>query len=293
VEVAIDLGYRHIDCAAVYGNEKEIGEALKGKLGKKLKREDLFIVSKLWNTYHKAEHVLPACKQTLADLGIDYLDLYLIHWPMSFEYDGDNKFPRHSDGTLRYAKVDIVETWKAMEQLVKKKLVKAIGVSNFNSKQVERIVKEGTIRPACNQVEAHPYLTQEKLIDFCQKRDIALVAYAPLGSPDRPWAKKDDPNLLEDPKILSIAKKYKKSSAQVLLRFQVQRGLAVIPKSVTPKRIKENFEIFDFELTKDDMRVISSFNQNYRFCLPKIQNAKGEMVSRDAAHPEYPFALEF
>jgi len=292
VEAAIDFGYRHIDCAAVYGNEKEVGEALVTKIGTTIKREEVFIVSKLWNTCHEYKEVLPACQQTLKDLGVDYLDLYLIHWPISLMGGGD-RFPRDEKGNLKYAKVDLLETWSAMEQLVFKGLVRTIGVSNFNSKQIGRILKEGKIPPACLQIECHPYLTQEPLINFCKERKIQVVAYSPLGSPSRPWATKDDPQLLQDPRLLKIAEKYKKSPAQVLLRFQIERGVAVIPKSVSPERIKQNMQLFDFKLTKEDVDIIRSFNRNYRGGVPSVKNERGEVVPRDGAHPEFPFHEPF
>jgi len=257
-----------------------------------VKREDLYIVSKLWNSNHKWSDVLPSCQQTLQDLGLDYIDLYLIHWPMSF-VSGTDRFPKDEKGNLKYANVDLLETWSAMEQLVYKGLAKAIGISNFNSKQIERILREGKIRPACLQIECHPYLTQESLIAYCKDRSIQVVAYSPLGSPSRPWASKDDPQLLSDPRILEIAKKYKKSPAQVLLRFQIERGVGVIPKSVSPDRIKQNMEVFDFKLSQDDLRVILSFNRNYRGGVPSVKNSAGKIVPRDAAHPEFPFHEPF
>jgi len=292
VEAAIDLGYRQIDCAAVYGNEPEIGEALRTKIGSVVKREDLFIVSKLWNSCHEFKDVLPACQQTLKDLGLNYVDLYLIHWPISF-VSGKERFPRDEKGNLKYAKVDIMETWSALEQLVEKGLVKSIGVSNFNSKQIARILKEGKIPPACLQIECHPYLSQEPLIAFCKERNIQVVAYSPLGSPTRPWATKDDPQLLADERLLKIAKKYNKSPAQVLLRFQIERGVAVIPKSVSVERLKQNMEIFDFKLSSDDLNIIRSFNRNYRGGVPSVKNERGEVVPRDKAHPEFPFSEPF
>jgi len=193
-----------------------------------------------------------------------------------------------------YGYTPIEDTWKALEVLVQKGLTRAIGLSNFNSKQIDRIIKSGTIRPACLQIESHPYLTQDKLIKFCHSRDIQVVAYSPLGSPDRPWAKPGQPTLLEDPKIAAIAKKYKKTPAQILLRFQVQRGVAVIPKSVKADRLKENLEVTNFKLSEEDMEVIHSFNRNYRFCIAKFTNKFGQEVDElDPAHPEFPFGEEF
>jgi len=294
VELAIDLGYRHIDCAAAYGNEKEVGAAIAKKIKSGVvKREDLYVVSKLWNTEHEPKDVAPAFNRTLQDLGLEYLDLYLIHWPVAFA-SGKGKFPTTEDGKVDYGYTPIEDTWKALEVLVQKGLTRAIGLSNFNSKQIDRIIKSGTIRPACLQIESHPYLTQDKLIKFCHSRDIQVVAYSPLGSPDRPWAKPGQPTLLEDPKIAEIAKKYKKTPAQILLRFQVQRGVAVIPKSVKADRLKENLEVTNFKLSEEDVEVIHSFNRNYRFCIAKFTNKFGQEVDElDPAHPEFPFGEEF
>jgi len=285
VEHAIKVGYRHIDCAAVYGNEPEVGAGIKAAGAT---RSDLFITSKLWNTKHHPDDVEAACRQTLADLGLDYLDLYLIHWPLAFER-GDNKFPKNDDGTVRYdTTVSPTETWLAMEKLVEKGLVKSIGVSNFNSEQIADIISKGKIKPVTNQVECHPYLNQSRLLAFCKERDITLTAYSPLGSPDRPWAKPDDPKLLDDTKIQAIAAKHKKSPAQIVLRWQVQRGVIVIPKSVTPSRIVENSELFDFTLSEEEMSVIDSFDCNGRIIIPMLEGKP-----RDAGHPHYPFNIEF
>ncbi|XP_050420988.1 aldo-keto reductase family 1 member B10-like [Adelges cooleyi] len=269
VMAAIDAGYRHIDCALVYGNEKEIGNALQQKFAEGVvKREDLYITSKLWNTFHQPDYVEAVLKQTLSDLQISYLDLYLIHWPMAFKegtLQGD-LFPKDEKDVTIEGEGSYVETWKGLEKLVEKGLVKSIGVSNFNKKQIEDILKVAKIKPVTNQVECHPYLNQKKLKEFCEQHGIVLTAYSPLGSPDRPWAKPDDPLLLEDPKIAAIADKYKKTPAQVLIKYQIQRGIIVIPKSVTKSRIESNFDIWDFELAQADIDLIDSFDCNGRVC---------------------------
>lgn len=265
VKDAIDIGYRHIDCAHVYGNEKEVGAAIKAKIADgTVKRDDLYITSKLWNTYHKPEMVEPALKNTLSNLGLEYLDLYLVHWPFALK-EGDDLFPTANGKTL-FSDVDYLDTWKAMEAVCKKGLTKSIGISNFNKRQIERLLQNCSIPPVTNQIEVHPYLNQKKLIEFCKSKNITITAYSPLGSPDRPWAKPGDPQLLEDPKIKAIAAKYKKTAAQVVLKYQVQRGCITIPKSVTKSRIQENFNIWDFTLSPEDIAQLDSFDCNGRIC---------------------------
>lgn len=283
VKDAIDAGYRHFDCAFIYQNENEIGEALQEKIGDgSVKREDLFITSKCWNTFHSRDKVFECLKKSLSLLKLDYLDLYLIHWPLGYKEDGE-LFPKDENGKFLYSDIDYLETWKAMEDCHKKGLVRSIGLSNFNSVQIKRICSNATIKPVMLQVECHPYLTQSSLIEFCKDLNIAVTAYSPLGSPDRPWAKPDDPQLLEEPKIKEIGNKYNKSSAQVLLRYQVQRGVIVIPKSVTKQRIISNIQLFDFELTPEEMETITSFNRNYRVC----------HLSWASDHPFYPFSIPY
>jgi len=222
VEAAIDAGYNHIDCAHIYGNEAEVGAALKAKFGSNaITREQLFVTSKLWNSFHSPELVEPALRKTLEALGLEYLDLYLIHWPTGFANTGNLNNPRDEDGKFMYNRVDHQETWKAMEKCVELGLVRSIGLSNFNSKQVQHVLDGCTIKPAVNQIECHPYLNQAKLIAFCRERDIAITAYSPLGSPQRPMAKPDDPSLLQDPRLMPVAAKNNKSVAQLLIRYQV------------------------------------------------------------------------
>ncbi|XP_070509067.1 aldo-keto reductase 1B-like [Chironomus tepperi] len=286
VKDAIDAGYRHIDCAFVYGNENEVGDGIAVKIAEGVvKREDLFITSKLWNIFHDPKDVKGAVEKSLNRLKLDYLDLYLIHWPMGYANldNGETLFPKNEKEEWIFSDVDYVDTWKGFEELVDAGLVKSIGLSNFNSKQIERIISSARIQPAMLQIECHPYLNQKRLIDFCRSKNIAVTAYSPLGSNDRPWAKPEDPQLMDQPKIVRIAEKYGKTPAQILIRYQAQRNVAVIPKSVTKSRIISNFDVFNFELSAEDIEAIDSIDCNGRLCALGWVNH----------HPHYPFAEEF
>ncbi len=234
VSNALKAGYRHIDTAEMYGNEKEVGEAI-GRSS--LDRTDVFVTSKLSNDAHQPDDARRAFDNTLKALGLDYIDLFLIHWPLPSRYDGD-----------------YVSTWRTLEEFYRDGRAHSVGVSNFQPNHLRRLHTECEIPPAVDQIEANPYLTQDELRGFCAEHQIAVEAWSPLARGQ----------VLSDPAIESIARQTGKTPAQVVLRWHIQRGDIVFPKSVTPARIKENIDIFDFELSGADVESISLLNRNER-----------------------------
>lgn len=229
VKWAIQAGYRHIDTAKGYGNEKSVGEGIR-RSG--IDRSELFITTKLANDDNQNGKTREAFEKSLSDLGLDYLDLYLIHWPTTGS----------------------VEAWKVMEELYKEGKVRAIGVSNFYVNHMEKLSKHWSVVPAVNQIEVHPYYSNIENVEYAKKNGIAVEAYSPLGG--------NGANTLADPVILALAEKYGRTAAQIVLRWEMQRGIIVLPKSTHEERIKSNFNIFDFELSSDDMDAISGLNKN-------------------------------
>jgi alcohol dehydrogenase (NADP+) len=274
VITAIKAGYRHIDCAAGYGNEHEVGEAFDELFASGIvKREEIFVTSKLWLSNCHPDLVEAALKKTLADLRLSYLDLYLIHWP--FFITKDSVFPAPFENRLGYNKESYLAIWRELEKAVDAGLIKAIGTSNMSAKKLNDLLESARIPPSVNQVELHPFLASNELLAWCTKKGIALTGYSPLGSPDRPkrLMEDGDPAPLFDETILSIAKAHEKEPAQILIRWAVQRGTISIPKSITPARIEANGKIFDFSLTDDEMASIGKLNNNQRLIkgLPMVK----------------------
>ena len=234
---ALEAGFRHFDCAERYRNEHEVGQALHaGLAAARIAREDIFVTTKLWNSNHRPERVEPAFEASLDRLGLDYLDLYLIHTPFAFQ-PGDDQDPRDQNGNVLYdSGVTLLDTWRAMESLVDRGRCRAIGLSDVRLKELLPICESARIKPAVVQVESHPYLPETELLEFCKEKSIVFLAFAPLGHGMKPGP-------LEDPVILAIADRIGKTPAQVLLAWAVQRGTAVLTTPKTAARARENFDI--------------------------------------------------
>lgn len=233
VKDAVEVGYRHIDTAAVYGNEKGVGQGIK-ECG--IPREELFITSKLWNTERGYESTLKAFDETMSKLGLDYLDLYLIHWPANKKQFGDKADELNA------------QTWKAFEKLYNEGRIKSIGLSNFQEHHIEKLLETAQIKPMVDQLEIHPGWTQKETVAYCQKNDIVVEAWSPLGRS----------TVLTNETLLEIASRYNKSTAQVCLRWILQNGVLPLPKSTHKERMEANIDVFDFELSSEDMKTIDA-----------------------------------
>ncbi|OAB78169.1 aldo/keto reductase [Cochleicola gelatinilyticus] len=271
VKNALEIGIRHIDTAAAYGNESEIGEALAEVFEEgKIRREDVFITSKLWNNAHQERSVLPALQESLKKLQLDYLDLYLIHWPVAFKANVNQ--PSSPSDYLSLEEVPIIETWRKMEEAKENRLVRHIGVSNFSKEKLNDLISKATHKPEMNQVELHPLLQQDELLNFCKKEGVFMTAYSPLGSGDRSKNMKgeDEPNLMELDTIKEIAKKNNATPAQVLISWHAHRGCGVIPKSTSKDHIELNFRAADLSLSEKELEQISKLDKHYRFITGKF-----------------------
>jgi len=282
IRAALDCGYRHIDTAYLYKTEQVVGEVLREYFSsKKLKREDIFVTTKIWPTFMGSKELATrGIELSLKNLGIDYIDMLIMHAPAALTYiDDDTLFP--SGDICVQNRSCITDSWQVMERFVDEGKLKSIGVSNFNIEQMNRIKEIAKHPLSYIQVEYHVYLQQPELVEYCSKENIVIVAYAPLGSPGRPsnvqgWSSQAP---IEDPLVNEIAKARNKSPAQILLRFLLQRNISVIPKSKTPERVRENFEILNFELTENEMKSLVDLNKNERdYSFQFIKN-----------HVEYPF----
>ena len=276
-EIQTQSWLRVLTVASDYGNEKEAGEGVARAIKDGLvKREELFLVSKLWNSFHDGPRVKPIAKKQLQDWGIDYFDLYIVHFPIALKYvDPSVRYPpgwSDENDKVTPSKASLAETWKAMEELVDEGLAKSIGVSNYNGALILDLYRYAKIIPATLQIEHHPYLTQEPLIQMCQERDIAVTAYSSFGPQSflelEMQHAKDAPLLFENEAVKKIADKHSKTPAQVLLRWATQRNVAVIPKSNNQSRLAQNLDVCSFDLADSEIKEISGLNRNLRFNNP-------------------------
>jgi len=276
VRDAVRLGYRHFDCACDYGNEPQVGVGLTAALNDGLcKRDDLWVTSKLWNTYHEPQHVRTACERSLRDLQLEVLDLYLVHFPIALAFvPFEERYPpewfhdpKAERPAMKPIKVPYSETWGAMEELVRDGLVKRIGVCNLNISMLREVLSYCSIRPAVHQVEMHPYLTQPRLKRYCKEEGIAVTAFSPLGADSyiSIGMASADERVLDESVVTTTAAKHGKTAAQIVLRWAIQRGSVAIPKTQSIARLEENLAIYDFALSDDEMHQIDSLDYHRRF----------------------------
>ena len=275
VGTALEVGYRHIDCAAIYMNESDVGDAFTAAFSGGLSRDDVFVTSKLWNDSHKPEHVRPALERSLKLLQLDHLDLYLIHWPVAIKHG--KWLPDSGEDFVPIDQVPIIETWQAMEECVSAGLIKHIGVSNFNIARLQELIDKGSVPVSANQVECHPFLPQDELFKFCASNKIQLVAYSPLGSGDRPdrMRAESDPSLFEVDAVKDLAEKHGKSVGQVLLSWSANRGTVAIPKSTNRGRLTDNLAAAEFELPAEDLAAIDAIETAHRYVHGKFFELPG------------------
>lgn len=277
---SVRIGYRAFDCACDYGNELEVGQGLRRAIDEGLvSRAELFITSKLWNTYHSKEHVEMAARKSLADLGIEYFDLYLIHFPIAqkfvrFEVRYPPEWvhdPTGPNPRIELSGVGYRETWTAMEDLTKCGVAKHIGVSSLNVQALTEVFSYCRIRPENLQIELHPYLVQEQLVEFCKREGVSVTAFSPLGASSYiELGGADNIGALDEPVVKLLAAKYAKTPAQIILRWHLHRGYSVIPKSSNLARIRENFDILGFNLESEEVQSISALNKGKRFNDPGV-----------------------
>ncbi|XP_058388333.1 aldo-keto reductase family 1 member C23-like protein isoform X1 [Diceros bicornis minor] len=284
-KLAIEAGFYHFDSAFIYNNEKEVGQAIQSKIEDgTVKREDIFYTSKLWLTFLRPELVQPALENSLRKLQLDYVDLYIIHYPMALK-PGEEILPKDEHGKLTYDTVHLCATWEAMEKCKDAGLTKSIGVSNFNRRQLEKILNKPGLKykPVCNQVSTFGLLSflffSSFFLHYCQIADIVIYSISALPS----RVDQSSLVLLDDPVLCAMAKKYERTPALIALRYQLQRGVVVLVKSYNEKPIKENMQVFEFQLSSEDMKVLDGLNRNFRYVL--LENV--------ADHPEYPFSDEY
>lgn len=256
VKWALESGYKHIDTAAIYGNEEAVGD---GIIASGVNRSDIFVTTKLWNSMHKPEDVPIALERSLKALKLDYIDLWLMHYPCA-----NDRSYFENEGKYKPVDIDFCDTWKAMEQQLESGKVKAIGISNFSKAEVEKLLASCKIKPQIHQMEMHPYLEQNDFLQFHKDKDIYVTAYSPFGNQNGAY-ESTEPKLFEHPKIVKIAEKYNVTSGNVLIAWALKRGTIVIPKSVSKGRIEENLRGKDLELSEADYNYLSDFGYKKRF----------------------------